>query len=51
MSKNKILRNVVITTFLLLSLFVFPVSATSSWSKPRPSDKLLYDEKIGSVKS
>ena len=30
---------------MIFSLFVFPASATSSWSKPRPSIPTTYNEK------
>jgi len=51
--RSKILVTVLIAVVLLSSLLVFPASATSSWSKPRPSGpgSVTYDETIGNVNS
>ncbi len=48
--KKKVLASIVILVMLLSNVFIFPVSATSTWSKPRPpdgSDDITYDETIG----
>lgn len=47
--KKKILVIILATVVLLSSLFVFPVSAASSWSKSRPSSDTVYDETIGNA--
>lgn len=47
--KKKILVNVLITVVLLSCLLVFPASAASSWSKPRPSSYTPYYETIGNA--
>ncbi len=39
----------VIPIFLLVSLLVFPASATDYWSKPRPSEDTTYDQIIESA--
>ncbi len=47
--KKKILVSIVILIMLLSTVFIFSVSATSTWSKPRPSDDATYNETIGNA--
>lgn len=49
--KKRILVNTIVTLVLLSGLLVFPSSATSSWSRARPSSYVVYDETIGSADS
>ena len=46
--KKKIPAGIMILVMLLSSIFIFPVSATSTWSRARPSNDVTYDETVGS---
>lgn len=46
---RKVLVSILILILLFSTLLVFPVSAASSWSKPRPSSYTVYDETIGNA--
>jgi hypothetical protein len=48
---NKVLNvkefiTAIIIITIIMTLFVFPISADSGWSKPRPSSFVTYNEKI-----
>lgn len=49
--KKKILAGIVILVMLLSNVFIFQVSATSTWSRARPSSYTVYDETVGSSKT
>ena len=48
-ARRKILVSILIPILLLSGLLVFPVSAASSWSKPRPSSNTDYYDTIGNA--
>lgn len=49
--RAKALTSTLIPILFLSVLLVFPASATSSWSKPRPASTITYDETIGKAES
>lgn len=47
--KTKVLANAMIIVTLFSTLLILRVSATSEWSKPRPSKYRVFDETIGNA--
>jgi len=51
LARRKAHASLLVSVLLLSGLLVFPASAASSWSKPRPSSYTPYYETIGNSKS